>query len=414
MSAEGAELRRAPLPLGLLLPRRGVGAGGAGTGGGRAGLSGPRPDRPRRRLGGDGVRAGVQVVRRAPDRRRRADRDCRGRSLSPDAPRRGRHRVAEPVPPGHGGSSRYASAAGPGAPPSSRFARPRSSSGRRAWSASRAARAMERSRGASASGAYVAHSETAPRTAAGEAMTLGRRLVDAFGRDRFRVELQRPFWRSDRARNRWLEDLAGRLGVRCVATGDVHMHDPSRAPLQDALVAVRLKGTLEETEPGRRGNASAHLAAPATMAARFGEHPGAVAETARIAERLGFDLTRDLGYRYPGSEDPDADRTLAEICRARLDHRYAGEPEHREGTATAGGGARGDPLAAAVWVLPAPLRHPRAGARGGGRGQGAGFVARRSCPRAGAAARASARSSATSPGSRMSTRCATGCSWGAS
>ena len=75
---------------------------------------------------------------------------------------------------------------------------------------------------------------------------------------------------------------------------------------------------------------SAYLAAPATMAARFGEHPGAVAESARIAERLGFDLTRDLGYRYPGSEDPDADRTLAEICRARLDHRYAGEPERRE------------------------------------------------------------------------------------
>ena len=67
------------------------------------------------------------------------------------------------------------------------------------------------------------------------------------------------------------------------------------------------------------------------MAARFGEHPGAVAESARIAERLGFDLTRDLGYRYPGSEDPDADRTLAEICRARLDHRYAGEPEHAGG-----------------------------------------------------------------------------------
>jgi error-prone DNA polymerase len=166
-------------------------------------------------------------------------------------------------------------------------------------------------------------------TGAATAAALGRRLARAFGRDRFRVELQRPFWRSDRARNRWLEDLAGRLGVPCVATGDVHMHHPSRAPLQDALVAVRLKGTLEETEPGRRGNASAHLAAPETMAARFGEHPDAVAESARIAERLGFDLTRDLGYRYPGSEDPDADRTLAEICRARLDHRYVGEPEHR-------------------------------------------------------------------------------------
>ena len=161
------------------------------------------------------------------------------------------------------------------------------------------------------------------------AEALGRRLVDAFGPERFRVELQRPFWRHDRARNRWLEGLAGRLGVRCVASGNVHMHDRSRAPLQDALVAVRLRGALEETEPERRGNASAYLAAPAAMATRFAEHPGAVAESARIAERLGFDLTRDLGYRYPGSEDPDADRTLAEICGARLDHRYAGGRERR-------------------------------------------------------------------------------------
>src|SRR5436190_5371797 len=186
--------------------------------------------------------------------------------------------------------------------------------------------------GCARDGALAAHfgrAGTGPR-AAGTAEALGRRLAGAFGADRFRVELQRPFWRHDRARNRWLADLAGRLGVPCVATGDVHMHDPSRAPLQDALVAVRLSGTLEEAEPGRRGNGSAHLAAPAEMAARFAEHPEAVAESARIAARLEFDLTRDLGYRYPGSEDPGADRALAEICRARLEHRYAGEPEHRE------------------------------------------------------------------------------------
>jgi error-prone DNA polymerase len=161
------------------------------------------------------------------------------------------------------------------------------------------------------------------------AEALGRRLVRAFGSDRFRVELQRPFWRHDRARNRWLEGLAERLGVGCVASGDVHLHDPSRAPLQDTLVAVHLRGTLEATEPKRRGNASAHLAAPAEMAARFADHPGAVEESARIAARLGFDLTRDLGYRYPGSEDPGADRALAEICRARLDHRYADGRERR-------------------------------------------------------------------------------------
>ncbi len=186
--------------------------------------------------------------------------------------------------------------------------------------------------GCSRDGALAAHfgrPAARPRGTRAAEM-LGRRLAEAFGAERFRIELQRPFWRRDRARNRWLADLAEGLGVPCVATGNVHMHDPSRAPLQDALVAVRLGGTLEETEPGRRGNGSAYLAAPAEMAARFAEHPEAVAECGRLAERLEFDLTNELGYRYPGAEDPDADRALAEICRARLEHRYAREPEYRE------------------------------------------------------------------------------------
>jgi error-prone DNA polymerase len=164
----------------------------------------------------------------------------------------------------------------------------------------------------------------------GGAEALGRRLVAAFGRERFRVELQRPFWRRDRARNRWLDGLAERLGVRCVATGNVHMHDHSRAALQDVLVAARLGLTLEESEPRRRGNPSSALAAPGEMARRFEGHPDAVAETVRLAERLRFDVRRELGYRYPGAEDPDADHTLAEICQGRLEHRYKGTCDHRE------------------------------------------------------------------------------------
>ncbi len=157
---------------------------------------------------------------------------------------------------------------------------------------------------------------------------LGRRLLAAFGPGRFRVELQRPYWRHDRARNRWLETLAARLGVATVATGNVHAHARRRAHLQDALVAVGRSETLEESEPTRRGNASSVLVAPAAMAARFAEHPEAVAETARLAERLEFDLRKDLGYRYPESED--ADFVLAELCRVRLFETYAREPHWRE------------------------------------------------------------------------------------
>ena len=165
-------------------------------------------------------------------------------------------------------------------------------------------------------------------TAAGE--RLGQRLLGAFGRERFRVELQRPYWRHDRARNRWLAQLASRLGVACVATGNVHSHDRRRARLQDAFVAVGLGKTLEESEPRRRGNRSSALVSPQAMADRFAEHPEAVAETVRLAARLRFDLSKDLGYRHPRQGDPAADREIAGLCRERLAERYPRQPHRGE------------------------------------------------------------------------------------
>ncbi len=158
-----------------------------------------------------------------------------------------------------------------------------------------------------------------------------RRLRDAFGPERLRVELQRPYARHDRARNRALQLLAGRLQLACVATGDVHAHHRSRAELQDAFVAVRQHSTLEACEPLRRGNHSHVLASPSAMAGRFADHPEAVRETRRLAEQLTFDLTHDLGYRYPGAEDADALRRLSEMCQARMAERYGAgvRAEHR-------------------------------------------------------------------------------------
>ena len=154
-----------------------------------------------------------------------------------------------------------------------------------------------------------------------------RRLLAAFGADRFRIELQRPYWRHDRARNRWLAGLAERLGIPAVATGNVHSHAGGwRAYLQDVFVAVRLGMMLEDSEPRRRGNATAALVSPEKMAARFAEHPDAVAETLRLAERLRFDLRTELGYSYPREGEPGVDREMAEICRSLLVERYAGSP----------------------------------------------------------------------------------------
>ena len=148
------------------------------------------------------------------------------------------------------------------------------------------------------------------------------RLAEVFGRDRLAIELQRPFLSDDRARNRRRARLAAMLGVRTVATGNVHAHNRARAPLQDAFVAIANHSTLDASEPLRRGNFSHVLAPPGAMAARFPEYPEAVAHSAELAARLDFDLTVDLGYRYPGAEDPTTMRQLAELCAARFEDRY--------------------------------------------------------------------------------------------
>ena len=128
-------------------------------------------------------------------------------------------------------------------------------------------------------------------------------LARAFGRDRFFVELQRPYERGDVRRNAALRDLAELLGVDTVVTGDPHAHARSRVGLQDALVAIRNRTSLEGSERERRGNHESILLAPAEVLERFPDDKRAVERTLELSRSLEFDLTEELGYRYPDFAD---------------------------------------------------------------------------------------------------------------
>ncbi|MEH3052785.1 MAG: DNA polymerase III subunit alpha [Patulibacter minatonensis] len=148
-------------------------------------------------------------------------------------------------------------------------------------------------------------------------------LREAFGVERLRIELQRPYARDDRTRIRGRRRLARQLGVPVVVTGNVHAHDRRRAFLQDAFVAARHRLSLDASEALRRGNHSHVLVSPQVMARRFQGLEEGLAESVHLAERCrGFDLTRDLGYRYPGAGDPAMGRQLAEACEAVFADRY--------------------------------------------------------------------------------------------
>jgi error-prone DNA polymerase len=151
------------------------------------------------------------------------------------------------------------------------------------------------------------------------------RFAQVFGRERFFVELQRPYERGDARRNTALRNLAETLRVHTVVTGDVHAHAPARAALQDVLVAIRCRTSLDGCEQERRGNHECVLAAPADVAERFPDDRGAVARTAELANRLAFDLTEELGYRYPDfSDGPEsASVQLRRVCERAFTDRYS-------------------------------------------------------------------------------------------
>jgi error-prone DNA polymerase len=170
-----------------------------------------------------------------------------------------------------------------------------------------------------------------------EALEAARSLARDLGARNVYVEIQHPRSRGARRLARELAELAEEAGLRCVATGDPHAHDGSRAFLQDAFVAIRHRLTLDGSEDERRGNRQAVLRSPAETAALFADHPGAVAETVRLAERLEFDLTRDLGYRFPdfaGSHPGEtAQEALTRVCAYQLGARYPNAGRRREARA---------------------------------------------------------------------------------
>src|SRR5205823_4010418 len=80
-----------------------------------------------------------------------------------------------------------------------------------------------------------------------EAERVLERLKAVFGDDNVFVELQHNLVQGDTQRNAKLMEVARRAGSNVVATGNVHYHVRSRHRLQDAMVAIKNRATLESS-----------------------------------------------------------------------------------------------------------------------------------------------------------------------
>ncbi|MGH8082275.1 MAG: error-prone DNA polymerase, partial [Lysobacter sp.] len=134
------------------------------------------------------------------------------------------------------------------------------------------------------------------------------------------VELHRGS--DDDARLAALAALAARHDLPTVASGDVHMHERARRPLQDVLTAIRHRTTIAEAGDRLFPNGERHLRIRKALKAIYPE--AMLEQTLLIAERcIPFDLKKGIDYQYPHELVPEQETSktwlpqLVEIGAAR-------------------------------------------------------------------------------------------------
>jgi error-prone DNA polymerase len=150
------------------------------------------------------------------------------------------------------------------------------------------------------------------------------RYLRIFGTGDFWTELQHHLLPEDDWLCGELAELAGRLGVGCVATNNVHYAAREAHRLQDILVAVKNRTTLEDAGDLLRPNFEYHLKSDEEMDAIFRRYPGAVANSGVIAERCRVDLDFK-GFRFPGFRPPQGETSfsyLYRLCHEGARERY--------------------------------------------------------------------------------------------
>ncbi len=157
-----------------------------------------------------------------------------------------------------------------------------------------------------------------------EALAAARRYARLFGAGALWIELQDHLLPEDH----WLVDelveVAERLGLGCVATNNVHYAHREGHRLQDVLVCIANRTTLDQSSHLRFPNAEYYLKSAQEMGERFARYPGALANTHLVADacrvELGFERYRFPGFEVPRGETPFSH--LSALCWEGARRRY--------------------------------------------------------------------------------------------
>jgi len=145
------------------------------------------------------------------------------------------------------------------------------------------------------------------------ALEAAGRLREIFD-DRLYIELWHHSMPEDDARNDLLAEVARRLGLKTVATNNVHYVERTGADLAEVLAAIGGRRNLDVADGFRPATDERYLRSAEEMERRFRRYPGAVRRAAELGAELAFDLDL-LSPQLPDFPMPGAFTTEDEYLR---------------------------------------------------------------------------------------------------
>lgn len=144
-------------------------------------------------------------------------------------------------------------------------------------------------------------------------------------KDQLYIELNQHQRRGDKRRMRSLVDLADANSLPMIATNAVRYATPRHRLVSDVFTCLRHHTHLDAAGRLLSQNAERHYKTPDEMNKLFSDHPEALLNTCRLAERLEFSL-ENLGYEFPRYKVPSGenmDSYLRKITLFGAGNRYS-------------------------------------------------------------------------------------------
>ncbi|MBO5364383.1 MAG: DNA polymerase III subunit alpha [Clostridia bacterium] len=124
-----------------------------------------------------------------------------------------------------------------------------------------------------------------------EAKRRAEEFIDIFGRDRYFIEIQDHGILEQQKLNRGLIALAEELNLSLVATNDVHYVKEEDAEYQDVLMCIQMGKTVQDEDRMKMSTDQLYLKSEAEMLELFPNHPEAIENAQKIADRCQVEIT---------------------------------------------------------------------------------------------------------------------------